>query len=321
MPSLVILGANGFLGRAILEQKNFHLPVKAVARNVPSDERLFEKGITWYKADLLIPSALDHIVEKGDIVINLAYIKVADAADNLKMIDNIVEACLRYGARRLIHCSTAAVTGRAANACVDETTTCLPVTKYEYSKFAVEQRVLNINLSALDWAILRPTAIVGVGGENLLKLIDSLINGSRVINYLRACLFGRRNMHLVPVRNVAAAMAHLVTQQNTLNGHIYIVSSDSDPENNFRDVEAMLLRALKLKPRKIPVLQLPLLCLSILLKFRGRSESNLIRVYDSKKILATHFIPVDSVYDAVNQLGKQFICKKIVTGNLRVDKA
>ncbi len=92
-----------------------------------------------------------------------------------------------------------------------------------------------------------------------------------------------------------------------MNGDIYFISSDDDSENNFLNIEKILRNALGLQARKIPVLPLSLIFLSILLKFRGRSEVNLTRIYGAKKLLATNFIPVDTVHDAVTELGQSFL--------------
>ena len=304
MPSLVILGASGFLGRAIISHGNSIFPIKAIARRIPLDVDLCADSISWCEADLLIPHSLNKVLESGDIVINLVYMRSDCANDNLCVINNIIDSCIRNKVARLIHCSTAVVAGATKDFCVDETTACLPLTQYERVKFAIEQLVLSAVSQGLDIAILRPTAIVGPNGENLNKLANSLINGNSLVNYFRAALFGRRKMNLVPVRNVAAAMMHLAFQQDPRRGEIYIISSDNDPSNNFLSVESIVLSALGRRSRKLPVLHFPQLILSVLLRLRGRSASNVARIYDCKKLLATNFVPLDSVSDAIMDWGQ-----------------
>lgn len=308
MPSLVILGATGFLGRVMLTHRDHSFPVKAIARSIPSDLDLHPEGVTWYQADFLQPHSLDHVLENGDIVVNLAYLKGANDTEHLRMINHIIGSCLQKGVRRLIHCSTAVVVGDSKDAYVTEETMCYPVTQYERTKYHLEQCVLKAGTRGLDVAILRPTAIVGPNGQNLIQLAHSLLNGNRMVNYFRACLFGRRNMYLVPVKNVAAAMFHLASEEDFLNGNIYIISSE-DAVNNFISVESILLKSLGLPPRKVPVLPIPFLFLSMLLKLKGRSESNVEKIYDSSKLLATNFTPVDSITEAVSEFGKNFLKK------------
>jgi nucleoside-diphosphate-sugar epimerase len=313
MSSLVILGAGGFLGKAIIERGTSLFPVKAVVRQKKSDVHFNSDRITWFEADLLIPGALDGILEKNDIIVNTAYIPGDNDADNLHLINNIIDSCIRNDVRRLIHCSTANVVGAVKNSHIDESVVCQPLTKYEQVKFAIEEQVLMSGLDDLNVTILRPTAIVGSEGKNLLKLADALMKGSQFVNYLRASLFRNRKMHLVSVHNVAAAILHLSTQDSLPSRDIYFISSDDDPKNNFLSIESILRETLGLKRRKIPVLPIPSSFLSMLLQLKGRSGFNLSRTYDSKKLFSTNFIPVDSLDNAVSQFGKSFL-EKHTTG-------
>lgn len=298
--SLVILGASGFVGKGILRECSFFSPIKAVARKIPSDKHLFSSDVTWYSADLLIPDSLSDILQEGDIVINLVYIRSENDSDNIHMIDNIIEACLRHRVSRLIHCSTAMVVGGVQQLRVDESIICSPVSKYEQIKYAMEQRLQH---AGLDVVIMRPTAIVGQNGLNLRKLAHALYDGSHIVNYLRACLFGKRKMHLVPLRNVAIALLHLANINNKFDRDVYFLAADDDPENNYLTVEKILRQSLGLRPRRVPILPLPLFILSTLLRFMGCSEWNLKRTYDARKIIATNLILPDSINKAIRDFG------------------
>ncbi len=313
MPSLVILGAGGFLAKAIIEQGTSLFPIKAVIRKKKPDTHLNSDKITWFESDLLIPGALDEILEKDDIIVNTAYIPGDSDTDNLHLINNIIDSCIRSKAKRLIHCSTANVVGAVKHSHIDESIICQPLTQYEQVKFALEEQVLKNGLDDLNVIVLRPTAIVGPGGKNLLTLVDALLKGNQLVNYLRASLFRNRKMHLVSVHNVAAAILHLAIQEPLSSRGIYFISSDEDPKNNFLSIESILRETLGLKRRKIPLLPIPLSFLSLLLKLKGRSGFNLSRTYDSKKLFSTNFIPVDSLDNAVSQFGKS-VLEKNTTG-------
>ncbi len=310
LDSLVILGANGFVGKAIMLRISPFIPIKAVARSIPPDHLHISPHITWYSADLLVPGSLTTILGKDDVVINLAYMRTADKDDNVRMIQHIIDSCLKNKVKKLIHCSTAVVVGTVKNARIDETTPCVPSTAYELNKFAVEQCVIAAGQKGLHVSILRPTAIVGPGGKNLLKLSNSLLNGNKVINYLRASLFSSRKMHLVPVGTVADSLLYIAMQDNLPNGEIYFISADDDPENNFLNIEKILRSALGLRPRKMPLLPLPLGLLSFLLKVMGRSELNLARTYDSSKLHSINFSSVHTVCDTVTEFGKSLLKNK-----------
>ncbi len=305
MFSLVILGASGFIGRTLIAEGHSLLRIKAVARNIPSDVDSAQKDVHWFEADLSNPTSLYDLLTAGDMVINLAYKTDGNQIDNIAIIDNIIKACLRSRVSRLVHCSTAVVVGSTRVSRVIESTPCLPITPYEQAKWAIEQHALAALPGGLDVGILRPTAVVGLGGQNLLKLATSLVSDSAFANYLRASLFGRRPMHLVPVRNVTAALLHLSFLPAASNGNIYIVSSDHDPLNNFRDIEEIMLRSLGLESRKLPLLPIPSEVLSLALRLLGRSELGVTRIYDSEKLHASGFKPIDSVENAVREFGEK----------------
>ena len=71
MSSLVILGASGFLGRALISAVPRPLRVKAVARHIPPDaelQQVQQEGITWIEADLVISASLYDVLHPGDII-------------------------------------------------------------------------------------------------------------------------------------------------------------------------------------------------------------------------------------------------------------
>jgi nucleoside-diphosphate-sugar epimerase len=304
MKSLVVLGAGGFLGRTLTTKGRRAMIIKAVARNVASEANLIEEGVTWFAADLSKPAALSSILRHDDVVINLAHASELNEAENVALIDNIFLSCLANGVRRLVHCSTAIVAGATRSLRITESTPCAPVARYQRMKLVAEQRLLCISSGKLDVGVLRPTAIVGPGGQNLLKLANSLRNDSWLANYLRASVFGRRPMHLVPATDVVAALLHLAEFPAPLNGNVYIAASDEDPDNNFRSVESILMSSMGLGHRTIPVVPLPLQVLSTLLNLMGRSDTNVSRTYDSAKLRTTNFRSVDSIASAVRDFAK-----------------
>ena len=166
MNSIVILGANSFLGRAFVNNLNIEVLVKAIAREIPEDIDKNAKGVAWIKIDIINTLSLIKILSKGDIVINLVYVKGNDKVSNVTLVNNIVEACIFSKVSRLIHCSTAAVVGDIQTNYVNELTLCNPKTSYEKVKMTLEEIVLNASLRGVDVGILRPTAIVGIGGKN-----------------------------------------------------------------------------------------------------------------------------------------------------------
>ena len=301
MNSIVILGANSFLGRAFVNNLNIEVLVKAIAREIPEDIDKNAKGVAWIKIDIINTLSLIKILSKGDIVINLVYVKGNDKVSNVTLVNNIVEACIFSKVSRLIHCSTAAVVGDIQTNYVNELTLCNPKTSYEKVKMTLEEIVLNASLRGVDVGILRPTAIVGIGGKNLLKLAHSLMHGNQFGNYLKTCVLGKMPMHLVPVRNVVSALLHMALLTKQLDGNIFIVSADDDIDNNFQRVGEILTEELGLNRNIFPYIILPRVLQLFLFKIINRNDINMNRTYDSKKLSDYDFEPIDSVNEAVRQ--------------------
>lgn len=301
MPSLVILGASGFLGKSLLCSADLFGSVKAIVRSIPTNVDVYQKKVTWIEADLTNPSSLIGVLSEGDIVINLAYIPDSDKLKNVTLINNIIEACVFSNVSRLVHCSTAVVVGDIKINHVNELSPCNPVTPYEHTKLALEKRVLSASLRGLDIGILRPTAIVGCDGKNLLKLAHSLMYGNQFSNYLKTCVLGKMPMHLVPVRTVVSALLHMALLTKQLDGNIFIVSADDDIDNNFQRVGEILTEELGLNRSVLPYIILPRVLQLFLFKIINRNDINMNRTYNSKKLSDYDFEPIDSVNEAVRQ--------------------
>ena len=150
---------------------------------------------------------------------------------------------------------------------------------------------------------------MGYGGKNLKKLANSLICRNKFINYLKRCFFGKMPMHLVPVKNVVSTLLHLSIQKNYLNGRIFIVSLDEDINNNFCDVEKILLNELGMTSNKFPTIYTPKIFQKILSKILNRSDINPDRKYVSINLNKNGFQPKDTIKDAISQFAKSI--KKI----------
>jgi nucleoside-diphosphate-sugar epimerase len=300
---LVIIGATGFLGRHLLEAcQTFGYSVKAITRGGGKRESF--GSVEWATVDFFNPNALVSLIGEGDTVINLAFPQTQE--ENFLLLDSIVDACVRKKASRFIHCSTAMVVGRSEHSCITEQTPASPISPYELLKWQLEQKVLGVDCNKLHTIVLRPTSILGAGGSNLVTLARSLLYGRRLVNYLRASFFGDRQMHLVSVTTVAASILHLVELPAMSSNEVFIVSADDDADNRFLYVESMLMSSLGLNPRRAPLLKIPRVVLSVLLRLRGRSDTDPKRTYSARKLRSTGFVVDTSIADAVSNFGRWF---------------
>lgn len=288
---IVITGASGFIGKHLVEHlvQCDDLQIKALlSRNLAS--KVFnDPKIHPVLGDLMRPETLEKLFEPGCAVINLAYLPSRSRHDNLEAMANLADACVKAGIKRLIHCSTAVVAGRVADDTITEATPCAPASDYEQTKLEVERLLIDKSRGHFELAILRPTAVFGSGGKNLLKLAADLLHGNRAINYMKSCLYGHRKMNLVGIDNVTSAFAFLLAADKSIDRETFIISDDDCLANNYRDVEKYLMNALGVKDYLIPRFPLPRFLLVAVLRLAGQSNINPARVYQPGKLMAVGY--------------------------------
>lgn len=294
MPVIVITGASGFIGQhlvaELLDSPN-DVHIRALIHHSLGSNTFRSKNLVTFKGDLTRSETLEGLFEQGCTVVNLAYLHSQSNNDNLLAVSNLADACIKARIKRLIHCSTAVVVGRVSNSEITEETRCAPVSAYELTKLEVEKLLSGKAQGRFEFVTLRPTAVFGPGGKNLLKLAGDLAHGNRFVNYMKSCLYGYRRMNLVCIENVISAITFLIkAEKNTIDGETYIVSDDEAPANNYLDVEKYLMYALKVKNYAFPRLLLPPFLLVAVLKLIGKSNINPARVYQSRKLIAAGYI-------------------------------
>jgi len=191
---------------------------------------------------------LNRLITPDSTVINLSYL--TDNSSNLKAIENIIDACLGKRAARLIHCSTAVVAGCVKDNVIDEDTACIPVTPYEKSKLEIENILIKRLNGKSELIILRPTAVFGRHGKNLIKVADDLLSMPSLISSLKTTLFYKRQLNLVCVENVVSAILFLMQINDRMDGEHFIVSDDDEIENNYYDIINLLANCFGHKPLK-----------------------------------------------------------------------
>lgn len=307
---IAIAGASGFVGQhlaAWLVEQGYRVHVLLHSPRASLPPVFSNPAVQVFQGDLERPESLQGFLAPGCLVVNLVYLWTGGELLNRECMHNLMAACDKAGVRRIVHVSTAAVSGRVDDDVISEDTPCRPVTEYGATKLAVEQDfIAYAGRSPVDVAIVRPTAVFGPGGAPLKKLAEDLTAGPRWKNYLKSSLFGRRKMNLVPVRSVAAAIGFLLEREADCKGEIYIVSSDDAPENNFRDVERALIGTLGVVPYALPAFPIPLGVLSMLLRSFGRNNINPTCGFSPGRLIDMGFVyPVD-FNSAIAEYGKWY---------------
>lgn len=309
MQVIAITGAGSFIGTHLVKHLSMcdDLHLRLLVHRNTNISLADGANASFIQGDLLQPETLKNFAVAGCTVVHLAYLSGHSAADNLTAAANLAEVCGKAGIRRLVHCSTAVVSGRVATDRISENTAPNPLKEYEIIKAKVENILLDKASGLLETVILRPTAVFGQGGKNLLKLAGDLCNGNRTLNYLKSCLFQNRRMNLVCIDNVVSAAAFLIRTDRNVDGEIFIISDDEEMANNYRDVERYLMKRLGCKEYPIPPIRLPFVILKILLRLVGRTNTNPFLVYDCGKILSAGFKKSLSFEEGLSQFADWYV--------------
>lgn len=293
MEIISITGASGFIGQHLVSElsKNSTLRIKVLTRQHRDQMTHFKSlpNVEIVEGDLLLPDSLTNFIVPGCTVVHLAYLKNLDKNANLQAITHLLQNCKDIKIKRFIHISTAAVIGRAPDNLVTEATACQPISQYGTTKLAIEDLILKTGVDIFDAVVLRPTAVFGKGGQSLRKLSHDLTVKNYWLNYFKSCLFNKRQMNLVHVINVAAAISFMVYRQENLNRQIFIVSEDDNINNNFHYVENFLMTQYDIKKYPLPSFSLSLKFLSFFLTILHKNETNPYRRYDSSKLMSLGF--------------------------------
>lgn len=308
MQVIAITGASSFIGTHFLKHLSarsdlrFRLLVNR-NRNVSIQE---SKNVSIIHGNLLESETLNDFVETGCIVINLAYLGGCTFEENLIAINNLMEVCSKVKIKRLIHCSTAVVSGRVSTNKVSENTVINPIQEYEATKSKIEKIVLERSDGLFETVILRPTAVFGEGGKNLIKLANSLMYGNKFINFLKSCVYQYRRMNLVYVGNVVSSI-EFAMDNNNIDREVFIISDDEDPSNNYRAVERYMMKEFGCKAYLIEPISLPFPILKLTLRLAGRTNVNPALVYDCGKIIALGLQKPVSFNEGLSLFSKWFI--------------
>lgn len=296
---IIVFGATGFIGQHLIREVDSEM-ISPVTRRLKGRICADQEDRNWLVADLLDPHSIEKILIPESTVINLAYSGNSSSEDNITMVENLVQACRRAKVSRLVHCSTAVVVGENASSTITEETKCLPVTPYEKTKYKIESLLLDVANDDFKIYILRPTAVIGPGGQNLKKMLWAIEEGNCVINYIRSSVCGNRNLNLVAVKDVVGALMHL-SKPSSFHCGVYICSADDDPDNRYDKVEA-IMRELLGKQKRFKPTPLPKQILKLMLIFSRSGAGRFAnRNYSSEKLFHTGFQRSESVAQAARE--------------------
>jgi len=155
-PVVAITGGTGFVGQAVVERAcREGLALRALARR----EQAPCEGVEWVRGDLASADALAALVAGAEAVLHIA--GVVNTPDpmgfhlgNVAGTEALVEAASQAGVRRFVFVSSLAAREPG-------------LSSYGKSKYHAEEVV---QLSGLDWTIVRPPAIYGPRDREILEM-------------------------------------------------------------------------------------------------------------------------------------------------------
>jgi len=308
MQVVSITGASSFIGTHLLERLSLcnDLHLRLLVNRNPNLFLQESEKVSIIRGNLLDTKTLNSLVETGCIVINLAYLSSKSKQENLEVIHNLALACREVGVARLVHCSTAVVVGNSRDDVITEDTICQPLTEYEKTKLEIENVLINSLKGKTEVIIIRPTAVFGRQGRNLIKVADDLISLTPFITSLKTALFYKRRLNLVCVENVVSAILFLMQINDRMDGERFIISDDDERENNYYDTINLLASHFGHKPVKAFYMPYRYHILRMMLTASKRSNVNAHRNYSSKKLFDLGFKKSIQFNEGVRRFGSWY---------------
>lgn len=280
-----VTGASGFVGKhlvkRLLDQSNYY--VRCLTRS-PDKYQVSHKNLSMIKGSLFDLESVKIFTLPCDIVIHLAFPQSNDLGSHLTAIDHLKKALKDSKTSRFIHCSTAVVAGATDESKITEATTEKPITDYEKFKLTIEKAILAFDIEGLTVSVVRPTAVFGAHGQNIVKTIKDVRSSSPFLNYVRKFILSSRCMNLVSIETVVDSIVFLATTEKAINKEVFIVSEDDSPNNNFLFVTALIEKEFGIAMPRWPQIKLPRFCLALLLSLKNRSNGNPGLIYSCEKL-------------------------------------
>ena len=187
---VLVTGATGFTGghlAATLAQRGYHVRALVRPRSIDRFERsaASKAGVVACPGDLTDAGALRAAADGVDVVYHIAatYREAGqpDAAYrdvNVRGTQNVLDAALNGGARRVVHCSTGGVHGHIQRPPANEDAPFAPGDIYQETKLEAESLAREYGRThKIEVVIARPIGIYGPGDTRFLKMFRGLARG------------------------------------------------------------------------------------------------------------------------------------------------
>jgi nucleoside-diphosphate-sugar epimerase len=227
---VLVTGGAGFLGQhlvAALQERGD--TVRVVDRPGPQTERLADRGIEFFPADIRQPESLKAPMRRADAVVHLAAMSAVWSpmaeylAVNVTGTENVCSAALAEGIARLVHISSWTVYGMRTRSPAREDQTLTPLREpYSVTKALGDHLVRRmVAEDQLPAVIIRPDTIFGPGDRvHIGRMADRLRAGRSII-----VGDGRNAMPFVYVTDVVQGLLLALDRPEAV-GQAYNIAND-----------------------------------------------------------------------------------------------
>jgi dihydroflavonol-4-reductase len=185
---VLVTGGKGFLGQHIVQELRRRGKGVCILTRPPfNGSQISEKDVIY--TDIRDKGGVEKAAAGFDAIFHLASNFREAGSDkkdayavNVEGTENILQAALKQGVKKVVHCSTIGVHGDVKVIPANEETPFNPGDMYQETKMIGEQLVWDFyKKTGLPISVVRPISLMGPGDERMLKLFKTIKKGHFVM--------------------------------------------------------------------------------------------------------------------------------------------
>jgi nucleoside-diphosphate-sugar epimerase len=228
-PTVLVTGATGFIGRALVSRLSHRICVRAAVRHetalscetfkVGEVHGTTDWGRTLRGVDVVVHlAAYAHVTNPKKIDLGLL------RRTNVEGTANLARQAAQSGVKQFVFLSSIGAVTDSSESIVSATTPCLPTTAYGKSKLLAENALKDAAQGlGMEWTIIRPPLVYGLGNPGNMKRLLKLIRSGVPIPLGSV----RNRRSFIYVENLVDLISKCVGDANAF-GKVYLPSDGED---------------------------------------------------------------------------------------------